>query len=183
MPAYVDITNCDHTEWKDVREAVAAVIALVCPNARIHSEWVLEFDTSTGLGRTTTLLRAESGPDAGKVHAWIVGFNSIALERGDTGDFEYVGGAKFHYDLMLDVWGFFDYAGLENAWTMAETEARLIVAAIFRNLTLGTENKFIVRAEPPDFQQGDVVPFSEGENLIVMQGLMRVRILEELFIP
>jgi hypothetical protein len=180
MPGLIDISAVPHIEWETAMDAVAAVIAIVCPNARVHSEWVLEFDPQTGLGKITSLLRPESGPDSGKVHAWLVGFGSVSLERGTSGDFEYIGGAKFHYWLTLDVWGFFDYAGLENSWAVAQQEARLVTAMIYRNMTLGIENPFISRAEPPEWAQGDVVPFSDGENLIVMQGQMRILIEESL---
>jgi hypothetical protein len=180
MPGLIDISAMPHVEWQTVREAVAALIAIVCPNARVHSEWVLEFDPETGLGKITSLLRPAAGPDATKVHAWLVGFTAAALERGPSGDFEYIGGAKYNYWLTLDVWGFFDYTGIENSWPKAEQEARLITASIYRNMTLGIENPFIRRAEPPEWAQGDIVPFSDGQNVIVMQGQMRVLIEESL---
>lgn len=179
MPIPVDITSAPHIEWKAIREAVGDMVELACPDARIHREWVLEFDPQSGLGKVTSLLRKESGVDVGKAHAWVVGFNSTSLDRGPTGNFEFVGGDKFHYNLVLDIWGFFDYAGINNSWDVAEQEARRITATIFCNPTLGIENIFIARAEPPEFVQGDVVPFSEGENLIVMQGQMLVRVLEQ----
>lgn len=182
MPALVDISANAHISWAEIRAGIDACVALAAPNARRHKEWVLEFDPITGLGKIITLLRKlDAEGNGGNVHAWVVGVGSMTLQRGQNGDFEYIGGKAYDYWLNFDIWGFWNYGGLESgSWEIAEAETRLVVATIYRNPTLGLENQWLRRAEPPDFAQLDIVPFSEGENLIVAQGQMRVLVGENL---
>lgn len=175
----IDVKNVPFLSWGEVRTGIYNCVALAAPNSRIHKEWVLEFDPQTGLGKVTTLLRQLSGEHKGRVRSWVIGLGNTDLQRGQNGETEYIGTHGFDYWVNFDIWGFFDYDGIgTGAWEIAENESRLITATIARNRSLGINNQLLRMAEPPVFLQGDITPFSEGENVIVMQGQMRVKISE-----
>lgn len=178
-------------EYRSVRQGIARLLSAAAPLASVHEEWKLEFDPASSLGKVTALLMGV-GAHEDFVHSWMIGLENEQPITGEGGDDRYIGGSTSEYLLTFAVWGFFDYKGwratfndgailatgaAENATAAAENEARRIKAFVRANpsLTLA-DNR--ATAQPFGVNNMDIHGFSAGNQIIVVQGSLRVRVRE-----
>lgn len=179
-------------EWRDIRRALKDCIALIAPDATVHSEWKLELEPQSSLGKVTPLMKG-IGAHADFVHCWIIGLQQEAENTTDRVN-NTIGGSTVDYDLSFAVWGFFDYkswrvqfatsdvvadnASEQNATDFAESETRKLLAVLRANPTLGLNTGRVRYVYPLEIETMDTHPFSNGKTLIVVQTTVRVRVRE-----
>lgn len=188
--------DLDGFQIKHVRKALRLLILAAAPQATVHVEWKLEFDTA-GLGKITNNLKGQ-GDHAEFVHCWMIGLENETPETVNGVD-RYGGKSKSIYVLSFAVWGFFEYRGWrsqfgdgtavaetdendptaiedENTTDFAEREHRSIKGFIRKNPRLDLE--YNIQAMPFAVSNQDVYGFSGGQKVLVLQGSQSVRVKE-----
>jgi len=179
-------------EWRDARRGLKDCIELIAPNATVESEWKLEFDPATGLGRVTPQMKGKNG-HAAFVHSWFIGFMGTTPIT-TNGVENTIGGMTVDYIANFAVWGFFDYlswrvefgtntpitdgSANKNATAFAEAETRALMAVLRANPTLGLNTGRIRHAYPLEIENSDTHPYSDGKVLIVVMTKVGLRIRE-----
>ena len=162
---------------QDARRQLKLLIEAAAPKARVYRSWVLKSQAYLG-GDVADLLG--TGDDANKVHAWMVGIESVDFVRDRDGNLPVVGGKEVDWFYELAVWGFFDYelgTSEEDSLDRVDAETNLVAATIFANEFLGLGPQPGLReVQGLWFPSIDVHPFGEGRDVHVAQGKMRIRI-------
>lgn len=185
--------NLDGFEWRDVRFALKAAIELIAPKARVHTEWKLDFDPNTSLGKVSAGM---NGVDthSGFVHSFMMGLTGEDEVRSDGGTFATIGGGTCDYILTFALWGFYDYKSWRvafgestaiadnsverNATAFAEYERRALKGVVRMNPTLGSDSGRIRYVFPPVLENMDNAPFSNGHKILIVQNSVQVRVRE-----
>jgi hypothetical protein len=126
-------------------------------------------------------MRTTEAPNAGQVHCWTIGINSASYVKNAFGDNDIIGAYQWTWNIVLDVWGFFNYDGLAVTQANAENEARLVSAFFFRNsgqMVQGLAG--LSRVGLLEYGGIQPSPFSDGSNVIVASGKMPIQIREAL---
>jgi hypothetical protein len=163
-----------------LRKALARIVKAGAPNALVRERWALRFDLTKAIAD----IKAKSGVDAGKVHAWLIAISGATLDVSRTGR------GYFEWLLTVRVWGFRYYElgdDNTNSQDVVEAEARYVAALMYLNRSqLALDNPAATGFRgverdlnfPPD--SIDVVGFAEGVDVHVAQGEMVVRVAEQL---
>jgi len=158
--------------WLDVQYALADCIKAAAPAAEVLKEWKIGFQ----LTDAATILRPQSGADAGKLHGWMIGQVASPLYRGASGVVPVIGGYEYDFWHTYDVWGFFgmDWA---SSWEQALTECRLVAATLWANKKhFGlTDASRIKEYDPLEFLSYTEYGDGEASMMLVAQGQCRIR--------
>jgi hypothetical protein len=158
--------------WKDLREGIRDCIKEAAPTAVVYSTWPLKYD----IGDTINLLT--SNADNGKVHAWIIGVNSVNSFE------DKVGGYQLKFDLNIRIWGFVGYDQVYSGTTqdVIEEEVIKITRILYANRTNLKLTNLANSGEigVVDWQDIDVHGFGgDGHDVHVAQGNLNVVIREQ----
>ncbi len=188
MPVnWIDVNPAPRLPWQDVldlcKECIDFHIQPLVTGARVYSNWVYEIDHQTMLGKVTPQLIATEGTSAGKVHCWTLGINTHSAVKNSSGATEYVGGQGAQWDTYLElaVWGLFAYDGTKAAQAAALLEAQIIAEAFHRNAdNMMAEISYLNGVDPLEFGALQPTPFSDGKQISVAAGAMRMKVKESL---
>jgi hypothetical protein len=194
MPFELVSPNLEGFEWKDVRLALKAAIEKVCPDANVQSEWKLEFDPQTSIGKYVGAIMNGKNTHSSFVHSWHIGLSQETPLTNESGNETTIGGGTVEYDLTFALWGLFDYkswrvkfgttqvvgdnSSEQNATAFSEHEVRAIKAVLRVNPTIGLNTGRVRGAYPLALENSDNHPFSNGNQIIVAQTSVRVRVRE-----
>jgi hypothetical protein len=187
----INVARAPDLSIVDVREALASIAMAVAPAARIHAEWVLKFDLNQTVSLITVqdAMQAAVDTDVGLVHSWMIGLSSAFIAKDENGELPEVGAnlSGFSWDLTFAFWGFFDAtrvnAALKSGQRIAEDESELLSATLIQNPTLGLDSpkvNFLEHVGLLDFASIDAHSFTDGQDVVVSQGAIKVRVDRQL---
>lgn len=174
---FVDVNSAPFCEWSYIRETLRdlAVFTFAADTPRVFDDMKVEINPLNGMLKTTAELKPSAGTYAGKIFAVMFGISTATLVKNEDNQTEYIGGghSSWNWLLNVDAWVIIENDGKGAARKKAENMARLLTAAIKRNVEImvGSDPNQLWRGiEAPDFPTIELQPFSEGFNAFVAQG-------------
>jgi hypothetical protein len=146
------------TTEREVRVALAAVIAAAVPLALVYNRWVLAFDP----GQWAGLLRSPA--DNGRVNSWMVTRRAISEEKIGNGCVR----AVWFYDVI----GYYGYATGDDA-ASPEDRFQADVDAVCKAVADAGLDPAIGRNDQLQFPMIDIAPFG-GELIHVARGRLSI---------
>jgi hypothetical protein len=184
---WIDVNSAELPKYSDLRQTLYDALVFVLKpeitGVKIYKDWIYEVDPNTMLGKITAPMRATSGTFAQKVRCWTIGISQQTTVTGEGGVPPYAGvPTKWEDKLIIDMWGLFENEGIADSQKIAEDEAQLVSAFLWRNVgaireASGGKYGQFTKLNYTNLQSS---PFSDGKQVIVASGVMTVDVNSQL---